>query len=177
MAPLWDDVKDAFDRLSGGESADNDDSETQPPMQVGESDEPEREDMRMVECVKLGRRLPGLEEPPFPGELGQRIYENVSAYGYEMWEEHQTLIINHYGLNLADPQARAVLMQEMEAFLFEDQVEVPEDWIPEEEAPSGTAPVPGPQGKGGGPPGPQAKGGGPPGPQAKGGGPPGPQRK
>ncbi len=169
MAPMWDDLKSAFDRLAGGESADDDIDDNQPEVkpQAGEPTQPESEQVHMVECAKLGRKLPGLEQPPFPGELGQRVYENISAHAYEMWKEHQTLIINHYGLNLADPQARSVLMQEMEAFLFEDQVETPDDWVPEDEAPTGPTPVPGPQGKGGAPPGPQAKGGGPPGPQRK----------
>jgi Fe-S cluster biosynthesis and repair protein YggX len=122
----------------------------------------------MVQCVKLGRRLPGLEEPPFPGELGQRVYENVSRQAWDMWQEHQTLVINHYGLNLADPRARELLMEELEAFLFEDKVDKPEDWVPEDEAASGVPPVPGPQGKGGAPGAPQSKGGGPAGPQRKG---------
>lgn len=167
MAPLWDDLKNAFDRFADSESADNDDSGTEAAMQAGETHEPDAEGPRMVDCAKLGRRLPGLEQPPFPGELGQRIYENISAHAYEMWKEHQTLIVNHYGLNLADPQARQILMQEMEAFLFEDQVEVPEDWVPEDEDPTGPAPMPGQQGKGGAPPGPQSKGGVPPAPQRK----------
>lgn len=167
MAPLWDDLKGAFDRFSGGEDANNDDSEIEKMMQADAAPESNDQDVHMVECAKLGRRLPGLERPPFPGELGRRVYEHISAPAWEMWQEHQTLVINHYGLNLADPQARGLLMQEMEAFLFEDQVEVPDDWVPEDQAPGGPAPVPGPQGKGGAPPGPQGKGGGPPGPQRK----------
>ena len=58
---------------------------------------------RMVQCEKLGRELPGLEKPPFPGELGQRIYDHISAEAWEMWQEQSRLVINHYGLNLADP--------------------------------------------------------------------------
>src|SRR6266700_6746549 len=50
---------------------------------------------RMVQCVKLGRELPGLDKPPFPGELGQRIYEHVSKQAYDMWPAQSTLIINH----------------------------------------------------------------------------------
>lgn len=178
MAPIWDDLKNAFDRSSGSDRDDADDKAEDSTMQSDEPIESETVQQRVVQCVKLGRELPGLEQPPFPGELGRRIYENVSQYAYEMWKEHQTLIINHYGLNLADPQARQVLMQEMEAFFFEDQAEVPEDWVPEDQEATGPAPVPGPQGKGGGSGGPQRKGGGGPfGPQHKGGGPPAPQRK
>lgn len=176
MPSFWDDLKSAFDRSADSDPTDTDDSGRQAVTQPDETAAAETEQVRTVQCAKLGRELPGLEQPPFPGELGQRIYENVSRHAYEMWQEHQTLIINHYGLNLADPEARRILMQEMEAFFFEDQVHMPDDWVPEDEEVSGPAPVPGPQGKGG-PPGPQGKGGGPPGPQGKGGGPPGPQRK
>ncbi|MGC4191741.1 MAG: oxidative damage protection protein [Thermomicrobiales bacterium] len=73
---------------------------------------------RMVECVKLGRTLPGLEKPPFPGELGQKIYEHVSAEGYALWLPQMTTLINHYGLNPADPETRQVLRGAMNDFFF-----------------------------------------------------------
>jgi Fe-S cluster biosynthesis and repair protein YggX len=76
---------------------------------------------RMVECVKLGRELPGLEKPPFPGDIGQRIYDNVSAEAYAQWQPHLTNLINHYGLNPADPEVRQMLRKEMEAFFFGEQ--------------------------------------------------------
>src|SRR5436305_15284413 len=85
---------------------------------------------RMVMCVKLGRELPGLEKPPFPGALGQRIYENVSQEGWELWPQQQTLIINHYGLSLADPEARALLRKQMEEFFFGEGARMPEGWTP-----------------------------------------------
>ncbi|MGE5334071.1 MAG: oxidative damage protection protein [Nitrososphaerota archaeon] len=86
---------------------------------------------RMVQCVKLGRELPGLERPPVPGELGQRIFDNVSQEAWEMWQEHSRLLINHYGLNLADPDARQILRQEMEKFFFGEDAQMPEGWVPE----------------------------------------------
>ncbi|MBE3561187.1 MAG: oxidative damage protection protein [Ktedonobacteraceae bacterium] len=100
---------------------------------------------RMVHCVKLGRELPGLEKPPFPGELGRRIYEHVSQQAWNMWPAQQTLIINHYGLNLADPEARKILREQMEEFFFGAHARMPEGWIPEE-AGAGA----GPRGKGAG---------------------------
>lgn len=96
---------------------------------------------RMVKCVKLGRDLPGLEKPPFPGEMGQRIFENVSQQAWQMWVEHQVLLINHHGLVLADPRARQFLMQQMEEFFFGEEAQMPEGWTP-----AGT-----PGAKGGGP--------------------------
>jgi Fe-S cluster biosynthesis and repair protein YggX len=86
---------------------------------------------RMVQCVKLGRELPGLDKPPMPGELGQRIYEQVSREAWEMWQEHSRLLINHYGLNLADPDARQIMRQQMEEFFFGQDARMPEGWVPE----------------------------------------------
>ncbi|HEY0753345.1 MAG TPA: oxidative damage protection protein [Ktedonobacteraceae bacterium] len=87
---------------------------------------------RMVQCVKIGRELPGLEKPPFPGELGKRIYEHISQEAYNMWPAQSTLIINHYGLNMADPEARKVLREQMEEFFFGADAQMPEGWSPEE---------------------------------------------
>ncbi|WIG61520.1 MAG: putative Fe(2+)-trafficking protein YggX [Ktedonobacterales bacterium] len=102
----------------------------------------------MVDCVKLGRRLPGLEKPPMPGEFGKRIYDNISQQAWDMWQEQSRLIINHYGLNLGDPDSRQVLRQQMEEFLFGEDARMPEGWVPE-----------GQGGKGGGAP--ASKGGAP----------------
>jgi Fe-S cluster biosynthesis and repair protein YggX len=103
---------------------------------------------RMVQCVKLGRELPGLDKPPFPGELGQRIYEHVSKQAWDMWPAQSTLIINHYGLNMGDPEARKVLREQMEEFFFGEQPKMPEGWVPEDEEGVGV----GPSAKGGGAP-------------------------
>ncbi len=86
---------------------------------------------RTVQCVKLGKELPGLEQPPFPGPLGQRIFENISAEGYDLWKPHLTTIINHYGLNPADPETRAMLRNEMESFFFGEQQTHAHDLTPE----------------------------------------------
>lgn len=85
---------------------------------------------RMVQCVKLGRELPGLDRlPPVPGELAQRIYDNVSAEAWQMWQAHATLLMNHYGLNMADPKTRKALQEEMEEFFFGENARVPEGWV------------------------------------------------
>ena len=86
---------------------------------------------RIVYCVKLGRELPGLDRPPMPGALGQRIYEQVSKQAYDMWEAQRTLIINHYGLNLADPESRKILREQMEEFFFGADAQMPDGWVPE----------------------------------------------
>ncbi|MEJ7838891.1 MAG: oxidative damage protection protein [Thermomicrobiales bacterium] len=74
--------------------------------------------VRMVQCVKLGKELPALEKPPFPGPLGQRIYDQVSAEGYDLWMPHMTILINHYALNPADPETRKLMRKEMDGFFF-----------------------------------------------------------
>ena len=86
---------------------------------------------RLVQCVKLGRELPGLDAPPFPGELGQRIYEHVSAEAYALWQPHMTILINHYSLNPADPETRQILRDQMEEFFFGEDARMPEGWVPE----------------------------------------------
>ena len=105
---------------------------------------------RMVQCVKLGRELPGLDKPPFPGELGQRIYDNISAEAYAMWQPHMTILINHYGLNPADPDTRQILREQMEEFFFGEDARMPEGWIPA--GAEGGAKGGGPAAKGGGAP-------------------------
>jgi Fe-S cluster biosynthesis and repair protein YggX len=75
--------------------------------------------LTVVQCAKLGEELPALDRPPFPGPLGQRIYDEVSKYAYKLWQDQARLIINHYGLNMADPRAQEFLFEQMEAFLFE----------------------------------------------------------
>ena len=105
----------------------------------------------MVHCVKIGRELPGLDQPPMPGGLGQRIYENVSQQGWQLWMEQLTILINHYGLNMVDPKAREFINQQLEEFFFGEGAQMPEDWVPEgqggKDSPSGKG-SPGPSEKG-----------------------------
>lgn len=105
---------------------------------------------RTVQCVKLGRELPGLDAPPFPGELGLRIFEHVSAEGYRLWGQHATILINHYGLHPADPDTRKMLRREMEEFFFGADAQMPDGWVD-----------PAAAGSRGGPGGQQSKGGAP----------------
>ena len=85
---------------------------------------------RIIQCVKLGRDLPGLEQAPYPGELGQRIYDNVSQEAWDMWKQHAVILINHYGLSLMDPQAQEFLRNQLEEFFFADDAQMPEGWSP-----------------------------------------------
>lgn len=73
---------------------------------------------RMVKCVKFGQEMEGLEKPPMKGELGQRIFDNVSKEAWQMWKAQMIMLINEYRLNLMDPKASAFLDQQTEAFFF-----------------------------------------------------------
>ena len=73
---------------------------------------------RMVECVVLKREAEGLDEPPHPGEVGQRIYENVSREGWTEWLQRLQMIINENGLNSADPRSLEIIEQHMLGFFF-----------------------------------------------------------
>ncbi|HLR13100.1 MAG TPA: oxidative damage protection protein [Burkholderiaceae bacterium] len=75
---------------------------------------------RMVQCVKLKREAPGLAHPPYPGELGTRIWQQVSQEAWNQWLDIQTRLVNENHLNLADARARKYLAGQMEAYLFED---------------------------------------------------------
>ena len=85
---------------------------------------------RMVQCVKLNKELPGLERPTYPGDLGKRIYLNVSQEAWQSWVNHQTMLINEYRLTTADPKARKYLEEEMEKFLFTDEETVISGYVP-----------------------------------------------
>ena len=87
---------------------------------------------RTVNCAKLGKEAEGLERPTYPGELGQRIYENISKEAWQLWLRHQTMLINEYRLSAVDPKAREFLAKEMEKFLFGEGSEKPEGFRPEE---------------------------------------------
>ncbi len=84
---------------------------------------------RMVECVKMGEKLEGLDFPPFPGELGEKVYESVSKEAWKQWLNQQTILINEYRLSSLDAKARSFLQEEMQKFLFEGaDVNMPDEF-------------------------------------------------
>ena len=88
---------------------------------------------RMVMCKKLGKELPGLEEPPWPGELGQRIYENVSAEAWKLWEDRMKMILNEYRLMPWQKEAQDLVAKHMEEFFFGEGSALPPEFKPQEE--------------------------------------------
>lgn len=85
---------------------------------------------RSVFCVKLQREAEGLDYAPWPGELGQRIYEHIGKAAWQQWLAHQTMLINENRLSPLDPAARSFLAEQMERFLFGEGVETPDGYVP-----------------------------------------------
>lgn len=84
---------------------------------------------RRVQCIKLGRELPGLTRVPWPGELGQRIFDQVSAEAWRQWLAHQTMLINEYRLVPIEPKAREFIVKEMEKYFFGGGSEKPQEFV------------------------------------------------
>lgn len=85
---------------------------------------------RMVKCVKLGKEAEGMDFQTWPGELGKRVFENVSKEGWQMWMNHQTMLINEYRLNPLDPKSKKLIEEQMEQFFFDGGAETPADFVP-----------------------------------------------
>ncbi len=88
---------------------------------------------RTVQCVMLKREAPGLDRPPYPGPLGQRIFEHVSREAWARWIQHQIMLINEYRLSPIEPKARQFLEAEMEKFFFGSGSTRPEGYQPSPE--------------------------------------------
>lgn len=84
----------------------------------------------MIYCAKLKTKLPALTRQPYPGLLGKKIFEQISAAAWQQWLEHQTRLINEYRLSTLDPKARSFLATEMEKFLFGEGAIIPEGYKP-----------------------------------------------
>ena len=85
---------------------------------------------RTVQCAYLKREADGFDFPPYPGELGKRIYDSISKEAFELWKAHQTMLVNENRLNLADARARQYLARQMEQFLFGGDADKPVGDVP-----------------------------------------------
>ena len=86
---------------------------------------------RTVFCVKFGKEMPGLDEPPFEGHpLGQKIYENVSKDAWKMWVEHMKMLMNEYRLNLGTQEAQQFLLDQMDNYFFGPGAALPAEYVP-----------------------------------------------
>ena len=87
---------------------------------------------RTVHCVKLDKDLDGLEKPPFRGELGQRLFDNVSAQAWRGWLEHSKMLINEYRLDLTSETGQRLWMTECEKYFFGEGSAAPAEFKPVE---------------------------------------------
>ena len=85
---------------------------------------------RIIFCQKLKQDAEGLDQLVYPGEFGQKIYDNISKAAWQQWVDHQTMLINEYKLNMMDKKARDFIKIEMEKFLFGDGSEKPAGFTP-----------------------------------------------
>ena len=85
---------------------------------------------KMVQCVKLKQEAEGLDRQPYPGDLGQRVFDNVSKQAWQEWLKFQTILINENRLSPMDPKARKFLEEQMEQFFFGAGAELPADYVP-----------------------------------------------
>ena len=88
-------------------------------------------DTRTVFCAKLKKELPALDTPPWPGELGQRIYENVSADAWKLWEDRMKMILNEYRLMPWQKEAQNLVAKHMEDFFFGEGSALPPEYVPQ----------------------------------------------
>lgn len=86
---------------------------------------------RMVQCALLGVEAEGLDYPPYPGDIGQRIFDSVSKQAWQQWLAHQTMLINEYRLTPIEPKAREFLEAEMEKYFFGGGSDAPQEFVPE----------------------------------------------
>ena len=87
---------------------------------------------RLVFCQKFQKELPGLDSPPWPGELGQRIYENISVDAWKMWEERMKMILNEYRLMPWQKEAQELVRKHMEDFFFGEGAALPPGYVPQQ---------------------------------------------
>jgi Fe-S cluster biosynthesis and repair protein YggX len=83
-----------------------------------------------VFCVKLHQELPGLEEPPFDTDLGNRVYAQVSRQAWQMWTEHCKMLLNEYRLNPARKEDQEAIVRQMEQYFFGEGAALPKEYVP-----------------------------------------------
>jgi Fe-S cluster biosynthesis and repair protein YggX len=92
--------------------------------------EPVKPGTRMVHCVKFDKEMPGLDRVPWRGEIGKRVYENVSKEAWKLWVEYSKMLMNEYRLNPIDPNSQKIMEEQMEQFFFGDGAKLPEGYVP-----------------------------------------------
>jgi Fe-S cluster biosynthesis and repair protein YggX len=86
--------------------------------------------VRMVKCVKFGRELPGLDRIPWKGEVGKKVYDNVSKEAWKLWVEHSKMVMNEFRLNPLDPKAQQIMEEQLNNYFFGDGAKLPDSYVP-----------------------------------------------
>jgi len=94
------------------------------------SSQPVTPGTRMVMCVKFGREMPGLDRVPWKGEIGKRVYDNVSKEAWKMWIEYSKMLMNEYRLNPLDPNSQRIMEEQLGQFFFGEGAKLPEGYVP-----------------------------------------------
>lgn len=89
-------------------------------------------EIRLVQCVKLNKELPGLDNLPIEGEIGQKVYDSISKEAFKMFLEHFKMIINEYRLDLTNPATDKVFEEQMEEYFFGGGAQLPDEYVPPE---------------------------------------------
>ena len=87
---------------------------------------------RTVNCIKLKKEAEGLDFPPYPGELGKRLWEGVSKEAWKGWLEHQKMLVNENRLSGADSKAREYLREQMKRYFFGEGADVASGYVPKQ---------------------------------------------
>jgi Fe-S cluster biosynthesis and repair protein YggX len=98
----------------------------QPPAPVGNTSG------RTVHCVKFQKELPGLDAPPWPGELGKRVFDKVSVQAWKLWEERMKMILNEYRLMPWQKEAQEIIAKQMDDFFFGEGAALPPGFVPQQ---------------------------------------------
>lgn len=91
-------------------------------------------EVRLVNCIKLKKELPGLSNPPIPGELGKQVYDNVSKEAFNMFLEHFKMVVNEYRLDLSSPATDKIFEDQMREFFFGEGAKLPDEFVPPAES-------------------------------------------
>jgi Fe-S cluster biosynthesis and repair protein YggX len=86
---------------------------------------------RMVMCVKFGKEMPGLDRVPWKGDIGKRVFDNVSKEAWKLWIEHSKMLMNEYRLNPLDPSSQKIMEEQLEQFFFGEGAKLPEGYVPQ----------------------------------------------
>jgi Fe-S cluster biosynthesis and repair protein YggX len=101
------------------------------PAKPAPSGEPAVPGARIVHCVKFDKDMPGLDRPPWRGDLGKRVYENVSKEAWKLWIEHSKMVMNEYRLNPLDPASQKIMEEQLQEFFFGEGAKLPEGYVPQ----------------------------------------------